>query len=147
MLERFRTPKVSKKCPSTGATLLLGAITAKQTSVTGKQRFSSQHVHVTGSLTAHRIGPLRFNTSVGAGLNSLGKNLFQPTDASGAATVGTPGGTDGLGSLLQGYVEQSNVSVVDQFINLITSQRAYEANSKVVKAADDMYQQANNLPK
>jgi flagellar basal-body rod protein FlgG len=80
-----------------------------------------------------------------AGLNSLGQNLFQPTDASGAATVGTPGGTDGLGSLLQGYVEQSNVSVVDQFINLITSQRAYEANSKVVKAADEMYQQVNQL--
>jgi flagellar basal-body rod protein FlgG len=80
-----------------------------------------------------------------AGLNSLGQNLFQPTDASGAATVGTPGGTDGVGSLLQGYVEQSNVSVVDQFINLITSQRAYEANSKVVKAADEMYQQVNQL--
>jgi flagellar basal-body rod protein FlgG len=80
-----------------------------------------------------------------AGLNSLGRNLFQPTDASGAATVGAPGGTDGLGSLLQGYVEQSNVSVVDQFINLITSQRAYEANSKVVKAADEMYQQVNQL--
>ena len=57
------------------------------------------------------------------------------------------GGTEGLGSLQQGYVEQSNVSVVDEFINLITSQRAYEANSKVVKAADDMYQQANNLRK
>ena len=80
-----------------------------------------------------------------AGLNSLGRSLFQPTDASGAATVGTPGGSDGLGSLLQGYVEQSNVSVVDQFINLITSQRAYEANSKVVKAADEMYQQVNQL--
>ncbi len=80
-----------------------------------------------------------------AGLNSLGKSLYLPTDASGAATVGTPGGAEGLGSLQQGYLEQSNVSVVDEFINLITSQRAYEANSKVVKAADDMYQQVNNL--
>jgi flagellar basal-body rod protein FlgG len=80
-----------------------------------------------------------------AGLNSLGRSLYLPTDASGDPTVGTPGGTEGLGSLQQGYVEQSNVSVVDEFINLITSQRAYEANSKVVKAADDMYQQVNNL--
>jgi flagellar basal-body rod protein FlgG len=80
-----------------------------------------------------------------AGLNSLGKNLYQPTDASGAATVGIPGGQEGLGSLLQGYTEQSNVSIVNEFINLITAQRAYEANSKVVKAADDMYQQVNNL--
>lgn len=80
-----------------------------------------------------------------AGLNSIGHNLYLPTDASGDATVGTPGGTEGIGTLQQGYLEQSNVSVVDEFINLITSQRAYEANSKVVKAADDMYQQVNNL--
>ncbi len=75
----------------------------------------------------------------------MGRSLYLPTDASGEATVGAPGGTDGLGSLQQGYLEQSNVSIVDEFINLITSQRAYEANSKVVKAADEMYQQVNNL--
>ena len=80
-----------------------------------------------------------------AGLNSIGKNLFLPTDASGDPIIGVPGGQEGLGSLLQGYVEQSNVSVVEEFINLIVSQRAYEANSKVVKAADEMYQQVNNL--
>jgi flagellar basal-body rod protein FlgG len=82
-----------------------------------------------------------------AGLNSIGNSLYLPTDASGDPTVGAPGGTEGLGSLQQGFVEQSNVNIVDEFINLITSQRAYEANSKVVKAADDMYQQANNLSK
>lgn len=80
-----------------------------------------------------------------AGLNSIGRNLFLPTDASGEPTVGNPGGQEGLGSLLQGYVEQSNVSVVEEFINLIVSQRAYEANSKVVRAADEMYQQINNV--
>jgi len=80
-----------------------------------------------------------------AGMNSLGRNLYSPTDASGDPTVGTPGGQEGLGSLLQGYVEQSNVSVVDEFINLIVAQRGYEANSKVVQAADNMYQQVNNL--
>jgi flagellar basal-body rod protein FlgG len=80
-----------------------------------------------------------------AGLNSIGKNLYQPTDASGDATVATPGGAEGLGTLNQGYTEQSNVSIVDEFINMIVAQRAYEANSKVVKAADEMYQQVNNL--
>jgi len=80
-----------------------------------------------------------------AGLNSVGKNLYQPTDASGDPTVAAPGGQEGLGTLLQGYTEQSNVSIVEEFINLIVAQRAYEANSKVVKAADDMYQQVNNL--
>jgi flagellar basal-body rod protein FlgG len=80
-----------------------------------------------------------------AGLNSLGRSLFAPTDASGDPTVGIPGGQEGIGSLLQGYTEQSNVSVVEEFINLIVSQRAYEANSKVVRAADEMYQQVNNV--
>jgi len=80
-----------------------------------------------------------------AGLNSVGNGLYTPTDASGDATVGVPGGPEGLGSLLQGYTEQSNVSIVDEFINLIQAQRGYEANSKVVKAADEMYQQMNNV--
>lgn len=80
-----------------------------------------------------------------AGLNSIGGGLFLPTDASGDPTVGNPGGQEGLGTLQQGYVEASNVSVVEEFINMITSQRAYEANTKVVKAADEMYTQVNNL--
>jgi flagellar basal-body rod protein FlgG len=79
------------------------------------------------------------------GLNSIGSGLFLPTDASGDATVGIAGGQEGLGSLQQGYVEASNVSVVEEFINMIVSQRAYEASSKVVKAADEMYQQVNNI--
>jgi flagellar basal-body rod protein FlgG len=80
-----------------------------------------------------------------AGLNSIGGNLYLPTDSSGDPTVGIPGGQEGLGTVLQGYTEQSNVSVVEEFISLIVAQRGYEANSKVVKAADEMYQQVNNL--
>ena len=80
-----------------------------------------------------------------SGLESMGRNLYKPTTASGDPVVGTPGGQEGIGSLLQGYLEGSNVSVVEEFINLIVSQRAYEANSKVVKAADEIYQQVNNL--
>ncbi|HKW96632.1 MAG TPA: flagellar basal-body rod protein FlgG [Bryobacteraceae bacterium] len=80
-----------------------------------------------------------------AGLNSIGRNLYLPTDASGDPTVGNPGGQEGLGTLLQGYTEQSNVSVVEEFINLILAQRGYEANTKVVQAANEMYQQINNL--
>ena len=80
-----------------------------------------------------------------AGLNSLGGNLYSPTDASGDPIVGNPGGQEGMGAVLQGYLEQSNVSVVEEFINLIVAQRGYEANSKVVQAADTMYQQVNNL--
>ncbi len=97
----------------------------------------------TASQTAGQITLANFQNP--AGLNSIGQSLYLQTDASGEAVVGPPVGTEGIGTILQGYVEQSNVSVVDEFINLITSQRAYEANSKVVKAADEMYQQVNNL--
>ena len=99
-----------------------------------------------GQVNAQQAGQIQIASFQNpAGLNSLGKNLYQPTDASGDATVAAPGGTEGLGTLMQGYTEQSNVSIVDEFINLIVAQRAYEANSKVVKAADEMYQQVNNL--
>ncbi len=97
----------------------------------------------TAAQTAGQITLANFQNP--AGMNSIGQSYYLPTDASGAAVVGPPGGTDGMGSVLQGYVEQSNVSVVDEFVNLISAQRAYEANSKVVKAADDMYSQVNNL--
>ncbi len=101
---------------------------------------------VPGQTAAQTAGQIQLATFMNpAGMNSLGQNLYQPTDASGDAVVGNPGGSEGLGSLLQGYTEQSNVSVVDEFVNLIVSQRAYEANSKVVKAADEMYQNMNNL--
>ncbi len=99
-----------------------------------------------GQTAAQTAGQIQLATFANpAGLNSLGQNYYQPTTASGAAILGTPGGQEGLGTLLQGFTEQSNVSVVDEFVNLIISQRAYEANSKVVKAADEMYQDMNNL--
>ncbi len=97
----------------------------------------------TASQTAGQIQLALFPNP--AGLNSIGQNMFQPTDASGEPVVANPGGQEGLGSLMQGYTEGSNVSVVEEFINMIVSQRAYEANSKVVKAADEMYQQVNNV--
>ena len=79
------------------------------------------------------------------GLNSVGGNIYLPTAASGDAVVGSPGGTDGLGTLQQNMLEQSNVSVVEQFVEMIVAQRSYEANSRVVKAADEMLQQLNQL--
>jgi flagellar basal-body rod protein FlgG len=101
---------------------------------------------VTGQTAAQKAGQIQLATFQNpGGLNSVGNNLYLPTDASGEAQVGVPGGTEGLGTLLQGYTEQSNVDVVGEFVALIQSQRAYEANSRVVKAADEMYQQVNQL--
>jgi flagellar basal-body rod protein FlgG len=79
------------------------------------------------------------------GLNAVGNNIYLQTTASGQPIVGTPGGSDGLGSLQQGMLEQSNVSVVNQFVAMILAQRSYESNSRVVKAADEMLQQLNQL--
>jgi flagellar basal-body rod protein FlgG len=78
------------------------------------------------------------------GLDAIGHNLYQETAASGNAELGTPG-QNGFGELQQGSLELSNVSVVQEMVNLITAQRAYEVNSKAVQAADEMMQQSNNL--
>lgn len=79
------------------------------------------------------------------GLQSIGQNLLLPTTASGEAIVGNPGGSEGLGSLQQGMLEQSNVDVVEEFVRMILTQRAYEANSRVVEAANGMYENLNNI--
>jgi flagellar basal-body rod protein FlgG len=99
-----------------------------------------------GQSQATQVGQLQLAmfTNPG-GLNSVGNNIYLETTASGNAIVGVPGGTDGLGSLQQGMLEESNVSVVDQFVQMIVAQRSYESNSRVVKAADEMLQQLNQL--
>jgi flagellar basal-body rod protein FlgG len=79
-----------------------------------------------------------------AGLVSVGANLFNTTVAAGQVTVNSPG-QNGLGSIAQGFLEGSNVQVVTEMVNLITTQRAYEVNGKVVTASDTMLQEANNL--
>jgi flagellar basal-body rod protein FlgG len=79
-----------------------------------------------------------------AGLMSQGRNLFTATVASGEPVTGTPG-QDGLGKLSSGYVEMANVKVVEEMVNLITAQRAYEVNSKSIQTADEMLNIANNL--
>lgn len=79
-----------------------------------------------------------------AGLQAMGKTLFTETAASGTAIVGIPG-IEGAGALEQGMLEMSNVKVVEEMIDLISGQRAYEVNSRVVQAADEMLQQTANL--
>lgn len=79
-----------------------------------------------------------------AGLKNVGKNLFVPTSASGLPTQARPG-TNGMGFLAQGEIESSNVNIVDEMVNMITAQRAYETNSKVVQTSDQMLQTAVNV--
>jgi flagellar basal-body rod protein FlgG len=79
-----------------------------------------------------------------AGLSSMGHNLYQQTDSSGNPNTGTPG-QNGMGSVSQGFLEMSNVNVMEEMVNMIVGQRAYEINSKAVQAADEMLQTTNNL--
>ena len=79
-----------------------------------------------------------------AGLQSLGRNLYRETTASGQAEQGNPA-QNGFGSIAQSYLEMSNVKVVEEMVGMIVAQRAYEVNSKAVQAADEMMGQANNL--
>lgn len=79
-----------------------------------------------------------------AGLEARGGNVFVVSNASGDPTTGVPG-TDGLGTVSQNFLEDSNVSVVEEMVNMILGQRAYEASSKVIRAADEMLQQVNSL--
>jgi flagellar basal-body rod protein FlgG len=104
-------------------------------------------VETSGSTSATQIGKIELATFANdTGLKAIGKSLFQQTDASGVPTTGTPG-TNGIGTLLQGYLEMSNVSIMTEMVNLIIGQRAYEVNSKAIQAADEMLQVANNLKK
>ncbi len=79
-----------------------------------------------------------------AGLVAIGRNLFRESDSSGAAALGTPG-SDGYGTLLQGYVENSNVNLVEEMAHMITTQRAFEINSNVVSTSDEMMQTTTNM--
>jgi flagellar basal-body rod protein FlgG len=79
-----------------------------------------------------------------AGLNSMGKNLYQVTAASGEAVTGTPG-QEGFGTVLQGALEGSNVNIAEEMVNMIIAQRAYELNSKAVQTTDEMLAMVNNL--
>lgn len=79
-----------------------------------------------------------------AGLRAMGKNLYEETQSSGSPSTGTPG-EQGFGTLAQGFLESSNVSVVDEIVQMVTGQRAYEANSKVIQTADQILQNAINV--
>ena len=95
-----------------------------------------------GGQSNSQIQIARFNNP--GGLDALGHNLYKETPATGTAELGNPG-QNGFGQLQQGSLELSNVQVVEEMVNLILAQRAYEVNSKAVQAADEMMQQSNNM--
>ena len=102
-------------------------------------------VKLDGEVEPQNVGQFQLATFANeAGLLAIGENLFLETPASGTPAVGTPG-DEGFGKLQQGYLETSNVNVVEEITNLITAQRAYEMNSKVIETSDQMMATVSNL--
>jgi len=99
-----------------------------------------------GQTAAQQVGSIQLAMFPNpGGLNSVGNNLYLATTASGDPIVGAPGSAEGMGTLQQGMLEQSNVDVVAEFVNLIVAQRSYESNSRVVTSADQMLQDLASL--
>jgi flagellar basal-body rod protein FlgG len=92
--------------------------------------------------TSYRLTLTRFSNP--SGLRSMGGNLYEETAASGTPETGNPG-EQGFATTMQGYVEASNVNIVEEMVNLIVAQRAYEVNSKSIQASDEMLQNVANL--
>jgi flagellar basal-body rod protein FlgG len=100
---------------------------------------------IAGQTAPQVVGQLELNTFANeAGLEAIGDNLYLQSAASGAPTSGNPNST-GFGSLLQGFLETSNVNAVSEITSLISAQRAYEMNAKVITASDEMLQTTSNL--
>ncbi len=120
-------------------------IPANATAVTITQ-YGVVNATLAGQQNPSQLGQLQLATFPNpGGLESMGSNLLKATLSSGDPVLGNPGGAEGLGTLQQGYLENSNVDVVTMFVQMVLAQRAYESNSKVIKAADDMYSEVNNM--
>jgi len=102
-------------------------------------------VKLQGQVELSNVGQLQIATFPNEpGLEAIGSNLYLETPASGPATTGSPQDT-GFGTILQGFLETSNVNAVEEITNLISAQRAYEMNSKVIQTSDEMMDTLTNL--
>jgi flagellar basal-body rod protein FlgG len=121
------------------------SIPSNATAVTITQ-YGVVNATISGQQNPSQLGQLQLATFVNpGGLAAQGSNLFTTTLSSGDPVLANPGGPEGLGTLQQGYLENSNVDVVTEFVQMVLAQRAFESNSKVIRAADDMYSQVNNM--
>lgn len=107
--------------------------------------FGRVYVSVEGDEISEEIGQMELARFINpGGLSSLGQNLFEQTPASGVPELGVPG-EDGMGTLRSGYLETSNVQLVEEMVNMIVAQRAYEISSKAIQTSEEMLQMANQL--
>jgi flagellar basal-body rod protein FlgG len=139
----FKTASDGRIVTSDGMPLQGGfqPVTPGTTNITISQNGSVTYTGANGN-TNFQVQLVRFNNP--NGLEAIGGNLYRESAASGTPELGNPG-ENGFGTLNQGYLEMSNVKVVEEMVNLILAQRAYEVNSKAVQASDEMMQQSNNM--
>ncbi len=141
----FKKDSTGQLVTSDGYPLIPGVVIPSNASKITVGNDGTVSVMQSGQNAPTSVGTIQLATfSNPGGLSNLGHNLVQPTDASGTANTGTAG-QNGIGTISQGALEMSNVSVMEEMVNMIMSQRAYETNSKAVQAADEMLQQANNI--
>jgi len=128
-----------------GYTLAPGITIPQEATDITISRDGQVQVTIQGQTDAQVVGQIELAAFANeAGLDPLGDNLFIETAASGAPTLGTPA-SDGIGSVLQGFLETSNVNAVTEITTLITAQRAYEMNAKVITATDEMMSVTSNV--
>lgn len=129
---------------TTGQPIVLeDSIDASEVSVTDNGEIFYKDATGTSVSTGIQIGVVQFNNP--AGIQKMSDSLLKETDASGVARMEATDATVKKSVIKQGYLESSNVQAVDEMVNLIVAQRAYEMNSKIITASDEMMKQANNL--
>ena len=141
----FHTDNQGQLVTSSGYLLLPQITVPAEAQVLTVSRNGQVSVTVQGAAAAQELGTLQLASFINpAGLEAKGENLYYETGASGAPIVNEPG-TNGLGQLSQGFVESANVNVVEEMVNMVQAQRAYELNSKAVTASDQMLQKSAQL--
>ncbi|KAF1047584.1 MAG: Flagellar basal-body rod protein FlgG [Herbaspirillum frisingense] len=141
----FQTDNQGQLVTSSGYTLQPPITVPLNTTKLTVGRDGTVSIMQAGSTATTQIGTIQVATFINpTGLESRGENLYVETSASGAPNPNTPG-TNGAGSLWQGYVETSNVNVVEELVNMIQTQRAYEINSKAITTSDQMLAKISQL--
>ncbi|QXL84243.1 flagellar basal-body rod protein FlgG [Comamonas sp. NLF-1-9] len=141
----FKLDSQGRVVTSNGLPVAPGLVVPPDTKNISIGQDGSVSVTVAGNPQPQQIGQLTMSSFINpAGLEPVGQNLFRESAASGAPQQGQPG-TNGLGILKQGFVENSNVNVVEELINMIQTQRAYDLNSKAVQTSDQMLARLSQL--
>ncbi len=141
----FKKDSTGRIVTSDGYPLIPEIVIPENTTSVAIGEDGTVEVHLDNDTAGTQVGTVELATFGNpSGLESIGRNLYLETPASGSATTGTAG-ENGIGTIIQGFLEGSNVSIMEEMVNMIAGQRAYEINSKAIQTADEMVQMTNNM--